>query len=166
MVLDTISGSLPQMLPTPGPGACSCRRLRTLSTLSPPNTRYCAFTGKFSSSAKFASPFTSSPLSQRPGVSLWWVTINHPHGYQWLISQLLVTIFQCLPVNAVWDRFKDPSLMSACTVNLNQFFNGNSIPNIVTDAMIIVLPMPFIWQLHLPKSQKIALTNVFILGAL
>ncbi|KAI4240744.1 MAG: hypothetical protein L6R40_004989 [Gallowayella cf. fulva] len=51
-----------------------------------------------------------------------------------------------------------------CGVNVNQFFNGNSIPNIVTDAALLVLPMPFIWKLHLPKAQKIGLTSVFILG--
>ncbi|KAL8727983.1 MAG: hypothetical protein Q9181_005500 [Wetmoreana brouardii] len=78
---------------------------------------------------------------------------------------ILITILQCQPVSDFWDRFA-PAAKGPfhCGVNVNQFFNGNSIPNIITDAALLVLPMPFIWQLHLPKAQKVALTSVFILG--
>ena len=44
------------------------------------------------------------------------------------------------------------------------FFNGNSIPNIITDALLLVLPIPFVWQLQLPRAQKVALTSIFIVG--
>ncbi|KAL8703730.1 MAG: hypothetical protein Q9201_003103 [Fulgogasparrea decipioides] len=81
------------------------------------------------------------------------------------ISEILVTVLQCQPVSDFWDRYA-PAAKGPfhCGVNVNQFFNGNSIPNIITDAALLVLPMPFIWQLHLPKAQKVALTSIFILG--
>lgn len=80
---------------------------------------------------------------------------------------MLITIFQCQPVSDFWDRFS-PAAKGPfhCGVNVNQFFDGNSIPNIITDAAILVLPIPFIWKLQLPKAQKLALTSIFILGVL
>ena len=78
-----------------------------------------------------------------------------------------MTVLQCQPVSDFWDRFSPTATGPfRCGVNVNQFFDGNSIPNIVTDAALLVLPMPFIWQLHLPRAQKVALTSVFILGIL
>ena len=53
-----------------------------------------------------------------------------------------------------------------CAVNVNQFFNGNSIPNIITDAAILILPLPYIWKLQLPLAQKLALSSIFALGVL
>ncbi|KAL8654747.1 MAG: hypothetical protein Q9226_003311 [Calogaya cf. arnoldii] len=83
----------------------------------------------------------------------------------WGIAVLLVTVLQCQPVGDFWNRFA-PAAKGPfhCGVNVNQFFDGNSIPNIVTDAALLVLPIPFIWQLHLPKAQKLGLTSIFILG--
>ncbi|KAI4263129.1 MAG: hypothetical protein L6R42_001713 [Xanthoria sp. 1 TBL-2021] len=83
------------------------------------------------------------------------------------IAEILVTILQCQPVSDFWNRFA-PTAKGPfhCGVNVNQFFDGNSIPNIVTDAALLVLPIPFIWQLHLPKAQKLGLTSIFILGIL
>ena len=38
--------------------------------------------------------------------------------------------------------------------------------NIVIDFVIIVLPLPTIWSLQLPRRQKLALSGVFMLGML
>ncbi|KAL8698796.1 MAG: hypothetical protein Q9224_001689 [Gallowayella concinna] len=78
---------------------------------------------------------------------------------------ILITILQCQPVSDFWNRFsRTAEGPFHCAVNVNQFFCGNSIPNIVTDAALLVLPIPFIWQLHLPRAQKLGLTSIFILG--
>ncbi|KAL8821621.1 MAG: hypothetical protein Q9223_000364 [Gallowayella weberi] len=83
----------------------------------------------------------------------------------WGIAVILITILQCQPVSDFWNRFSPTAKPPFnCGVNVNQFFNGNSIPNILTDAALLVLPIPFVWQLHLPKAQKLGLTSVFILG--
>lgn len=52
-----------------------------------------------------------------------------------------------------------------CNVDLNQFFNGNSIPNIITDALVVMLPIPYVWKLQLPGPQKFAVIFIFALGA-
>ena len=82
----------------------------------------------------------------------------------------MVTVFQCLPVNAFWQRYDPvnptPPTDYYCGVNDNKFFDGNAIPNIITDAMMMVLPLPYIWKLYLPTAQKLAITSIFVVGLL
>ncbi|KAK1982964.1 hypothetical protein LZ30DRAFT_654519 [Colletotrichum cereale] len=86
----------------------------------------------------------------------------------WCIAVLLVTIFQCVPTHAFWDRYDPVNPMSPtqfyCGVNINMFFNGNSIPNIITDAFIVMLPIPYVLSLQMQRPQKFALVGVFLLG--
>jgi hypothetical protein len=53
-----------------------------------------------------------------------------------------------------------------CGVDDNKFFNGNSIPNIITDALVVILPIPYVWKLQLATPQKLAIVFIFALGAL
>ncbi|KAK8061767.1 hypothetical protein PG994_008133 [Apiospora phragmitis] len=41
-----------------------------------------------------------------------------------------------------------------------------SVPNVVTDVVMIILPLPVVWRLHIDYKQKFALTGVFLLGGL
>lgn len=53
-----------------------------------------------------------------------------------------------------------------CGVDPLKFFYGNAIPTIVTDLMMLTLPVPYIWRLQLPRIQKFALGCVFLVGIL
>jgi hypothetical protein len=53
-----------------------------------------------------------------------------------------------------------------CTVDSYKFFYGNSVPNIVTDLLLILAPFPAIWSLSLQLRQKISLSGIFLLGLL
>ena len=79
----------------------------------------------------------------------------------WWIAMQFTVIFECTPIDYSWHPVR-----SGRCINLDQFFLGQAIPNIVTDMVILALPLPMIWKLHLPKSQKLALTCIFSLGAL
>lgn len=85
----------------------------------------------------------------------------------WWLAVALTTIFQCTPIRAAWvltlQPTADPS--SKCIDN-NGFFIGNGVPNIFTDLCILVMPLHEVYKLHIPRSQKIALGGVFMLGAL
>ncbi|KAI1160798.1 hypothetical protein F5B18DRAFT_630887 [Nemania serpens] len=87
----------------------------------------------------------------------------------WGIAVLLISVFQCIPPSAFWERFDpvnplDPSNFR-CGVDTKKFFVGNSVPNIVTDIFIILLPLPYVWKLQLPQSQRLAVGGIFALGA-
>lgn len=72
------------------------------------------------------------------------------------IISILVTIFQCSPVNRVWNR----SVEGTC-IDLTSFWYSNAIYNILTD-IIIMVSVPFvIWVLELSKQQRIGLIALF-----
>ena len=75
---------------------------------------------------------------------------------------MLVTIFQCNPISGFWNR----NLPARCDVKQTYFCLGTAIPNIVTDVALLVLPIPYIWRIQRPTSQKIALAGIFMLGGL
>lgn len=41
---------------------------------------------------------------------------------------------------------------------------GGSVPNVVTDIALIVLPLPYVWQLNAPVAQKVAVAGMLLLG--
>ena len=52
-----------------------------------------------------------------------------------------------------------------CTVIEAQFVSTASL-NILIDLVLLLLPLPVLWRLHITKRQKIGLMAVFILGYL
>ncbi|CAI0652576.1 unnamed protein product, partial [Colletotrichum noveboracense] len=74
----------------------------------------------------------------------------------------------CLPVSAFWLRFDANANLAPsdfeCGVNVKTFFIANAIPNIITDVLLLLLPVPGIWSLQLRKPQKMALVGIFTLG--
>ena len=79
----------------------------------------------------------------------------------WLISATLVAINQCTPIAGFWDR----SLEARC-INSYAWILAEGAVTILADIVLLVIPMPMVWQLKLPKRQKAALMGVFLLGGL
>ena len=80
----------------------------------------------------------------------------------WGIAVILVTIFLCKPVQAVWDK----TIAGEQCYNLGHFVIGTNVPNIIADAAIIALPVPQIWKLQLSRGRKVGLVAIFLLAAL
>ncbi|KAJ5088212.1 hypothetical protein N7456_011828 [Penicillium angulare] len=77
------------------------------------------------------------------------------------VTVFFETIFQCTPIQHGWS-----SDVPGTCINQTTFYRAVSPVNVATGLMIMALPIPFIWKLHAPKSQKIALTCVFLLSGL
>ena len=80
----------------------------------------------------------------------------------WGVAVILVTIFQCKPVEAGWDK----TIAGKQCFNLGHFVIGSNVPNIIADAAIIALPIPRIWELQLSLGRKVGLVAIFLLAAL
>ncbi|OKP14896.1 hypothetical protein PENSUB_5207 [Penicillium subrubescens] len=78
------------------------------------------------------------------------------------ISVFFAAIFQCLPVQYAWDK----NIPGGSCFDQQAFYRYVSPPNILTDVLILIMPLPFVWRLHTRLTQKLALTGVFILGGL
>jgi hypothetical protein len=78
-----------------------------------------------------------------------------------LLSAELSLIFGCRPVKAffVWN------VHGEC-INLNAHQRAVSIINIFTDFLIVVIPVPVIWSLHLRLKQKLMVLAILSTGLL
>ncbi|KAI9644955.1 hypothetical protein NHQ30_006990 [Ciborinia camelliae] len=74
----------------------------------------------------------------------------------------LVSIFECRPIAYFWDRTIPNGY---CTINSEKFYLWASLPNIITDVMILILPQPMIWRLHTTRSVKFGLSFTFLTGS-
>ena len=80
----------------------------------------------------------------------------------WYLGVVFASIFQCVPVAAFWDR----NIKNAKCMDLVRFSTSSGVTNLLTDVMILCLPMPMVWTLHTNKTQKLTLTGIFLLGFL
>lgn len=79
----------------------------------------------------------------------------------WSIAILAATIFQCTPISEAWSLEQD----GTCR-NLKSVLIGNSIPNIMTDVALLVLPLRQVWSLVPTFQLRLQLLVVFSLGIL
>ncbi|KAF2644632.1 hypothetical protein P280DRAFT_487198 [Massarina eburnea CBS 473.64] len=85
-------------------------------------------------------------------------------------SCALSLIFQCLPVDAIWDLSLRPPPFGTGTAkcySMTTFRNlglMNSSFNVVTDVLFATLPIPLIWKLQLNTRTKLSLIVVLSLG--
>ncbi|KAL3493997.1 hypothetical protein BJX62DRAFT_234855 [Aspergillus germanicus] len=79
----------------------------------------------------------------------------------WCIGVFFVSAVVCVPFRKLWE----PTVSGAC-IDLAQFYYGLQIPNIVTDAIILVMPLRIVWNLKMPRTQRILLMGIFMLGVL
>lgn len=78
------------------------------------------------------------------------------------VSCQFAAIFACHPIQNFWLS-AGPS--ESC-IDVQGLFIGQAIPNIATDIVLLVLPLPLIWRLQLPLAQKLGLLAIFTLGSL
>lgn len=78
------------------------------------------------------------------------------------IASIPVTIFQCNPVPAAWDF----NIKGAVCYDFINFLYVSTAVNVTTDLVLCVAPLPYFWNLHLPKKQKIIVSSLFFIGGL
>jgi hypothetical protein len=77
----------------------------------------------------------------------------------YIIEAVLVNIFECIPVAAIYDS----SIKGTC-INIVPFFLFNAYFATITDFIVLILPMPLLYGLKIPLNQKLALIPVFGMG--
>ena len=78
-----------------------------------------------------------------------------------MLSNIFAIIFTCVPVEAAWKY----EIKGKCFPIVN-FFYASSAINIATDLALCFLPIPTLWSLSMPRSQRVVLCILFTLGAL
>lgn len=78
------------------------------------------------------------------------------------ISTVITGLASCRPFAANWN----PKLPGAYCINKEAFFRYGSIPNILMDIVMLILPVKVIWNLHTSTRLKIGLIATFAAGSL
>ena len=76
------------------------------------------------------------------------------------IANTFVAIFQCSPVAYEWNKFNQ----GGSCIDVVAFVRYMTIPNVVTGAIMLIIPLPLSWKLNLTVSARIALTATFLHG--
>ncbi|KAI9162923.1 Satratoxin biosynthesis SC19 cluster protein [Paramyrothecium foliicola] len=89
---------------------------------------------------------------------LTWLTIGIV--VLWWISHSLAMLFICHPVAFWWDL----TIEGGYCLDQVPIYVSLIITNIITDLIIMALPMVTIWELNMKTTEKFALTAAFALG--
>lgn len=79
----------------------------------------------------------------------------------WVVCITFLFVFICVPVEKLWY----PHLPGRC-INQVGTWIANAASTILTDIIILFLPLPQVWSLRLKRREKIGLTAAFSLGFL
>ncbi|KAL8775533.1 MAG: hypothetical protein Q9209_000029 [Squamulea sp. 1 TL-2023] len=79
----------------------------------------------------------------------------------WMIQQVLAILLLCRPISINWDA----SVTGTCGNVAANCMAGAGV-NTLTDILILILPMPIIWRLHVPLRNKLILSLIFGFGSL
>ena len=74
---------------------------------------------------------------------------------------MIVMIFQCRPLNAAWDL----SINSDC-IDLSKLFIVMGSMNVLTDFLLLCLPLPQLWKLQMHRGTRIQVMGIFSIGSL
>lgn len=82
----------------------------------------------------------------------------------WGIAFVLGYLFQCQPIAAGWST--SYGINHRKCIDLVAFNYAFAASTIFLDIMVIILPWPMIWKLHMPLRQKAAVTGIFLLAGM
>lgn len=77
------------------------------------------------------------------------------------VGTIIAALCVCIPLNALWD----PSVSGQC-ININQFYRWARLANVLSDVVVLALPIPHILSLHATKKTKLGLMITFLLGGM
>ena len=81
----------------------------------------------------------------------------------WLFASTFGQVFLCSPMSAAWN----PNLIfSSKCKDFQAVYYGMSISNLILDLVILCMPPPIIWGLHLSRKKKLMCCGVFCLEGL
>ncbi|KAJ5929338.1 hypothetical protein N7454_007186 [Penicillium verhagenii] len=77
----------------------------------------------------------------------------------WIVGVISMSVLECAPIQRAWDA----SLPGTCD-DANALFFANSIPNIVTDLVILILPVRAVWKMETTTTHRLSVIAILLLG--
>ncbi len=80
----------------------------------------------------------------------------------WWIGLMLTAFLHCRPLAYYWDR----SIPNGHCVNNNLIGYTITSFNIVTDFVVLIMPIPWLWGMNMAIPKRMAVVGLFVLGSL
>ncbi|OAT12111.1 hypothetical protein BDBG_07502 [Blastomyces gilchristii SLH14081] len=90
-----------------------------------------------------------------------WVCFFLSGGYY--IACTVTLLVSCQPISYYWTQVEDAK-SGRCLFHPHVFYLGNAAANVATDVLILLVPIPLIWRLQMPRTKKILVSSLFLLG--
>ena len=75
---------------------------------------------------------------------------------------IIVTVmFQCRPIKRVWN----PTVEAEC-IDINATWNVLCSLTVLTDILLLCLPLPQLWKLQMRRETKLQVIGIFSIGSL
>ncbi|MCJ1452008.1 hypothetical protein MMC28_002348 [Mycoblastus sanguinarius] len=81
----------------------------------------------------------------------------------WTGAFFISNLLQCWPISANWNLTASETTNCVHTTNM---YLAQAWSDVFMDVVILSLPIPCIWNLQMPVKRKIAISAMFLLGAL
>jgi hypothetical protein len=75
------------------------------------------------------------------------------------ISATFLAVLQCRPVAKAWNH----TIEGTC-LNQARLYQAGAVINLVSDFVVIAIPLPTLWMLHMPPRQKMAVSLILSVG--
>jgi len=118
-------------------------------------------TPSWSSSSKLQYCYCTSGSSVSTGKVKWTFRVLLCILFAYYLASIVAKSATCVPLRKLWI----PGLDGHCFNNTILLLTDCGV-SIVSDFAILVIPIPLIWDLHIPIRRKMELTTVFGLGVL
>ena len=79
----------------------------------------------------------------------------------WWVATILADTLICIPIEHNWN----PTVPAHCG-DKQLLAIIPPIPWIATDVVILIMPLPMVWNLQMPRLQRVGLACLFLLGGL
>lgn len=80
----------------------------------------------------------------------------------WAVSFFFATLFQCgKRPSYLWES---PKALAQHCGDYKYIQLGHATSDVATDLLVLGIPIPIIWKLHMSAQQRIGLLFVFLLG--
>jgi hypothetical protein len=78
------------------------------------------------------------------------------------LGNIIAGAAECIPIEYLWDK----SIQGGHCFDIVQFYRWGTLPNVVLDFLILLLPLPAVWRLHSSVGVKVGLTATFLTGSM
>ncbi|KAI2642230.1 hypothetical protein GGS21DRAFT_501572 [Xylaria nigripes] len=79
------------------------------------------------------------------------------------LATVILILAACKPFSANWAP--QEVQMIHC-LNKEAVFVWGTLPNIITDVVLLAIPLPIVWKLHASTRLRLALTVTFVIGSI